>query len=166
MACARAQDVAALRRGVPQARGLLGARAGGAAPRGRAGQPGRAGLDQRAVAALARLHQPQGRCFSRSRPALPSRHRCCLGKFDRQEVNWPANRLYLYAQEFANNLVESGVHGALIALDDNFDANSMALALQIPTQNTQVWSSFFRYPPTNDVTTSPRVCFQFCVSLP
>lgn len=35
-------------------------------------------------------------------------------------------------------MVESGVHGALIALDDSFDANSMALALQIPTQNTQV----------------------------
>ncbi|XP_026736763.1 liprin-alpha-1 isoform X2 [Trichoplusia ni] len=40
-------------------------------------------------------------------------------------------------KEYANNLSESGVHGALIALDDNFDANSMALALQIPTQNTQ-----------------------------
>jgi hypothetical protein len=35
-------------------------------------------------------------------------------------------------------LIESGVHGALIALDESFDANSMALALQIPTQNTQV----------------------------
>ncbi|XP_046978042.1 liprin-alpha-1 isoform X6 [Vanessa cardui] len=40
-------------------------------------------------------------------------------------------------KEYANNLAESGVHGALIALDENFDANSMALALQIPTQNTQ-----------------------------
>ncbi|XP_068633936.1 liprin-alpha-1 [Battus philenor] len=40
-------------------------------------------------------------------------------------------------KEFASNLSESGVHGALIALDDSFDANSMALALQIPTQNTQ-----------------------------
>ncbi|KAL0879875.1 hypothetical protein ABMA27_002403 [Loxostege sticticalis] len=40
-------------------------------------------------------------------------------------------------KEYANNLSESGVHGALIALDDNFDANSMALALQVPTQNTQ-----------------------------
>lgn len=34
--------------------------------------------------------------------------------------------------------MESGVHGALIALDESFDSNSMALALQIPTQNTQV----------------------------
>ena len=41
-------------------------------------------------------------------------------------------------QEYANNLLESGVHGALIALDEGFDYNSMALALQIPTQNTQV----------------------------
>lgn len=41
-------------------------------------------------------------------------------------------------KEYANNLVESGVHGALIALDESFDHNAMALALQIPTQNTQV----------------------------
>jgi hypothetical protein len=46
--------------------------------------------------------------------------------------------------------LESGVHGALLALDDNFDANSFALALQIPTQHAQVkaektwknWASF------------------------
>uniref|UniRef100_A0A1L8DAY5 Putative lar-interacting protein n=1 Tax=Nyssomyia neivai TaxID=330878 RepID=A0A1L8DAY5_9DIPT len=40
-------------------------------------------------------------------------------------------------KEYGNNLLESGVHGALIALDESFDANAMALALQIPTQNTQ-----------------------------
>nr|XP_042911754.1 liprin-alpha-1 [Parasteatoda tepidariorum] len=40
-------------------------------------------------------------------------------------------------KEFSNNLIESGVHGALIALDDSFDHNGMALALQIPTTNTQ-----------------------------
>ncbi|XP_013139319.1 PREDICTED: liprin-alpha [Papilio polytes] len=45
--------------------------------------------------------------------------------------------LTINLKEFASNLSESGVHGALIALDDSFDANSMALALQIPTQNTQ-----------------------------
>ncbi|XP_047531453.1 liprin-alpha-1 isoform X2 [Vanessa atalanta] len=45
--------------------------------------------------------------------------------------------LSINLKEYANNLSESGVHGALIALDENFDANSMALALQIPTQNTQ-----------------------------
>lgn len=45
---------------------------------------------------------------------------------------------YIFLQEYGNNLLESGVHGALIALDESFDSNSMALALQIPTQNTQV----------------------------
>ena len=41
-------------------------------------------------------------------------------------------------KEFSNNLVESGVHGALIAIDESFDHNSMALALQIPSTNVQV----------------------------
>ena len=45
-----------------------------------------------------------------------------------------------FFQDYANNLKESGVHGALIALDDNFDGNSFALALQIPTQHAQVIS--------------------------
>ncbi|XP_058382162.1 liprin-alpha-1 isoform X3 [Diceros bicornis minor] len=40
-------------------------------------------------------------------------------------------------KEYANNLVESGVHGALMALDETFDFNALALLLQIPTQNTQ-----------------------------
>ncbi|XP_055942846.1 liprin-alpha-2-like isoform X1 [Argiope bruennichi] len=40
-------------------------------------------------------------------------------------------------KEFSNNLIESGVHGAFIALDETFDHNAMALALQIPTTNTQ-----------------------------
>ena len=40
-------------------------------------------------------------------------------------------------QDYASNLVESGVHGALLALDESFSWQSMALALQIPTQNTQ-----------------------------
>uniref|UniRef100_A0A0A9X8P7 Liprin-alpha-1 n=1 Tax=Lygus hesperus TaxID=30085 RepID=A0A0A9X8P7_LYGHE len=40
-------------------------------------------------------------------------------------------------KEYAGNLTESGVHGALIALDESFDHKSMALALQIPTHNTQ-----------------------------
>ena len=44
------------------------------------------------------------------------------------------------AQDFANNLIESGVHGALVALDDSFSWQSMALALQIPTQNSHARS--------------------------
>lgn len=41
-------------------------------------------------------------------------------------------------RDYAGNLQESGVHGALLALDENFDHSALALALQIPTQNTQV----------------------------
>uniref|UniRef100_A0A8C1ZQV6 PTPRF interacting protein alpha 4 n=1 Tax=Cyprinus carpio TaxID=7962 RepID=A0A8C1ZQV6_CYPCA len=40
-------------------------------------------------------------------------------------------------KEYSNNLLESGVHGALIALDETFDFSSLALILQIPMQNTQ-----------------------------
>lgn len=41
-------------------------------------------------------------------------------------------------KEYSSNLYESGVHGALLALDEMFDHNALALLLQIPTQNTQV----------------------------
>lgn len=37
-------------------------------------------------------------------------------------------------------MIESGVHGALVALDDSFSWQSMALALQIPTQNSHARS--------------------------
>ncbi|XP_065221933.1 liprin-alpha-1-like isoform X3 [Planococcus citri] len=40
-------------------------------------------------------------------------------------------------KDYAGNLLESGVHGALIAMDENFDSSSFALTLQIPTQNIQ-----------------------------
>ncbi|XP_037694276.1 liprin-alpha-1 isoform X4 [Choloepus didactylus] len=40
-------------------------------------------------------------------------------------------------KEYANNLSESGVHGALVALDETFDFSALALLLQIPTQNAQ-----------------------------
>lgn len=40
-------------------------------------------------------------------------------------------------REYSNNLLETGVHGALIALDDTFDHSALALALQIPTQSIQ-----------------------------
>lgn len=56
---------------------------------------------------------------------------------------WSNERVIQWVQsiglkEFANNLIESGVHGALIALDESFDNNSLAMALQIPTANIQV----------------------------
>lgn len=63
---------------------------------------------------------------------------------------WTNERVIKWVQaislkEYANNLIESGVHGALIALDESFDHNSMALALQIPTQNPQVSRIHIRY---------------------
>ena len=51
-------------------------------------------------------------------------------------------------KDYADNLIESGVHGSLVSLDDSFDHNSMALALQIATANTQV-----RWVISVDVTT-------------
>ncbi|KAK4471425.1 hypothetical protein MN116_004854 [Schistosoma mekongi] len=40
--------------------------------------------------------------------------------------------------EYAKNLVDSGVHGALMVLDPDFDANSLALILQIPNSDVQI----------------------------
>lgn len=56
---------------------------------------------------------------------------------------WTNERVIRWVQsiglrDYANILLESGVHGALVALDDNFDYSSLALLLQIPNQNTQV----------------------------
>ncbi|XP_068438764.1 liprin-alpha-3-like isoform X3 [Clinocottus analis] len=57
-------------------------------------------------------------------------------------VVWSNERVMCWVQsiglkEFADNLLESGVHGALLALDDTFDYTDLALLLQIPNQNTQ-----------------------------
>lgn len=62
---------------------------------------------------------------------------------------WTNERVIKWVQslglrEYANNLMESGVHGSLIAMDESFDHNSIALALQIPTQNQQV-STFIQH---------------------
>eukprot|EP00069_Balaena_mysticetus_P009028 bmy_19969T0 len=51
-----------------------------------------------------------------------------------QVVHWVQS---IGLRDYAGNLHESGVHGALLALDENFDHNALALVLQIPTQNTQ-----------------------------
>nr|XP_057933132.1 liprin-alpha-2 isoform X1 [Doryrhamphus excisus] len=60
----------------------------------------------------------------------------------RDVLVWSNERVVRWVQsiglrDYANILHESGVHGALVALDDNFDYSSLALLLQIPTQNTQ-----------------------------
>ncbi|XP_055505187.1 liprin-alpha-1-like isoform X6 [Leucoraja erinacea] len=62
---------------------------------------------------------------------------------------WTNERVIRWVQsiglkEYANNLLEIGVHGGLIALDELFDFNALALLLQIPTQNTQARQSLER----------------------
>uniref|UniRef100_A0A4W5JUY4 PTPRF interacting protein alpha 4 n=1 Tax=Hucho hucho TaxID=62062 RepID=A0A4W5JUY4_9TELE len=52
-----------------------------------------------------------------------------------QVVHWVQS---IGLKDYNTNLMESGVHGALIALDETFDYSSLALILQIPMQNTQV----------------------------
>ncbi|XP_035470813.2 liprin-alpha-3 isoform X1 [Scophthalmus maximus] len=55
---------------------------------------------------------------------------------------WSNERVMCWVQtiglkEYADNLRESGVHGALLALDDTFDYTDLALLLQMPNQHTQ-----------------------------
>ncbi|XP_016340021.1 liprin-alpha-1-like isoform X1 [Sinocyclocheilus anshuiensis] len=55
---------------------------------------------------------------------------------------WTNERVLSWVQaiglkEYSGNLLESGIHGALLALDESFDHNALALLLQIPTQCTQ-----------------------------
>ncbi|XP_006808280.1 liprin-alpha-1 isoform X1 [Neolamprologus brichardi] len=62
---------------------------------------------------------------------------------------WSNERVISWVQaiglkEYSSNLCESGVHGALLALDDAFDHNALALLLQIPTQNTQARATLER----------------------
>lgn len=52
-----------------------------------------------------------------------------------QVIHWIVS---IGLREYSSSLMESGVHGALIALDETFDYSSLALILQIPMQNTQV----------------------------
>ncbi|XP_055946770.1 liprin-alpha-2-like isoform X5 [Argiope bruennichi] len=56
---------------------------------------------------------------------------------------WSNDRVIKWAdsiglRDYSVNLIDSGVHGSVIALDESFDHAALALALQIPTQNTQV----------------------------
>uniref|UniRef100_A0A3Q0T7U4 PTPRF interacting protein alpha 1 n=1 Tax=Amphilophus citrinellus TaxID=61819 RepID=A0A3Q0T7U4_AMPCI len=62
---------------------------------------------------------------------------------------WSNERVISWVQsiglkEYSSNLYESGVHGALLSLDETFDHNALALLLQIPTQNTQARATLER----------------------
>ncbi|KAG9342840.1 hypothetical protein JZ751_015047 [Albula glossodonta] len=66
---------------------------------------------------------------------------------------WSNERVMCWVQtvglkEYADNLMESGVHGALLALDDTFDYTDLALLLQIPNQNTQDGTKTFTRSPS------------------
>lgn len=50
-------------------------------------------------------------------------------------IKWLKN---IGVTEYAENLRGTGVHGAIIALDETFDFSTLAYALQIPSQNTQM----------------------------
>ncbi|XP_034004820.1 liprin-alpha-1 isoform X12 [Trematomus bernacchii] len=62
---------------------------------------------------------------------------------------WSNERVISWVQaiglkEYSGNLFESGVHGALLALDETFDHNTLALLLQVPMQNTQARATLER----------------------
>ncbi|XP_028980462.2 liprin-alpha-1 isoform X6 [Esox lucius] len=68
---------------------------------------------------------------------------------DHDVLVWSNERVTSWVQsiglkEYSTNLLESGVHGALLALDETFDHNALALLLQIPTQNTQARAALER----------------------
>uniref|UniRef100_A0A3B4ASU8 SAM domain-containing protein n=1 Tax=Periophthalmus magnuspinnatus TaxID=409849 RepID=A0A3B4ASU8_9GOBI len=71
-------------------------------------------------------------------------------QFDIKDVLvWSNERVISWVQaiglkEYSGNIYESGVHGALMALDETFDHNALALLLQIPTQNTQARATLER----------------------
>lgn len=61
---------------------------------------------------------------------------------NRNVMIWSNERLIRWAnsvnlQKYSNNLLESGLHGGVIAFDETYSANQLAIALQIPGQNSQ-----------------------------
>lgn len=82
---------------------------------------------------------------------------------------WPNERVIKWLnkiglKEFSNNLIESGVHGALIALDDSFDSRQLSICLKIPTTNMQSrqileheFNELLRVATDREVTTNREV---------
>ncbi|XP_023246043.1 liprin-alpha-1 [Copidosoma floridanum] len=85
------------------------------------------------VACLKRLNYDRQQLEDRRRMAEGANVDALVWSNDRC-IRWVQS---IGLKEYANHLLESGVHGALIALDETFDANAFALQLQIPTQNIQ-----------------------------
>ncbi|CAJ0564290.1 unnamed protein product, partial [Mesorhabditis spiculigera] len=71
--------------------------------------------------------------------ALIERRRMCENQ-NRDLLVWSNERVAKWVEEIglgacAGHLKDSGIHGALIALDDTFDSQALALSLQIPPQD-------------------------------
>ncbi|VIO86518.1 Uncharacterized protein BM_BM4606 [Brugia malayi] len=71
--------------------------------------------------------------------ALIERRKACEN-ISKDVLVWSNDRVARWVEEiglgaYATQLKDSGVHGALIALDHTFDAQSLALSLQIPPQD-------------------------------
>ena len=64
---------------------------------------------------------------------------CCLFLLD--ILVWSNERVIKWIRsiglkDYSNNLVESGVHGGVLALDENYNWTALALALEIPIHDT------------------------------
>lgn len=87
---------------------------------------------QRGISCLKRVSYDRGLLEELRRRAEGGNTNIMVWSNERM-IKW-ANSVEL--QQFSNNLLESGIHGGLIALDENFSSSQLALALQIPSQNT------------------------------
>lgn len=75
------------------------------------------------------------------RRLLEKRRQMCADE-SKDLLVWSNDRVITWLKkiglsEYADNLPGTGVHGAVIALDETFDHSTLAYALQIPSQNTQ-----------------------------
>lgn len=60
---------------------------------------------------------------------------------------WSNQKLQKWAKsiglnEYATNLYQSGIHGALLCFDDKFKEKELAVAMKIPSSDTKVSSIF------------------------
>ncbi|CAD6188774.1 unnamed protein product [Caenorhabditis auriculariae] len=75
------------------------------------------------------------------RKILADRRKACEN-VNKDVVVWSNERVQRWIEEiglgaYSRNLTDSGVHGALIALDDTFDSQAFAYSLQIGAQDSQ-----------------------------
>ncbi|CAD5220501.1 unnamed protein product [Bursaphelenchus xylophilus] len=75
------------------------------------------------------------------RRALEERRKACEN-VNKDVLVWSNERVAKWVEEsglgsYAHNLKDSGVHGALIALDDTFSAQALQVVLQVPSNDEQ-----------------------------